>query len=79
MVAAVLHLQDGAGAALDGIDHRWSQAPLSHDVGHGEAVGIGRQEPAPDRGIALPCVADDAGDLRHGAEGLGLGLGGAAG
>ena len=82
VVAAVLHLHEGAGAVRQALDHVRGGFAHAHDVvdadlllaGHAEvrhaAIGVGGQ---------LLRIAEDEVDLRHGGEGRGLGLRGAAG
>ena len=75
MVAAVLHLQEGAGAAFDAVHRvrRRRVAAMMSPTSDARAVG------GPDSRIELFFVAEDAVDLGHGGEDLRLGLRRAAG
>ena len=79
MVAAVLHLQEGARMALDNV-HRVPCVPFHrHDVADGDTRAVVGPRICPCSRVELFLVADDAVDLRHGRERAWLGLRRAAG
>ena len=78
MVAAVLHLHEGARAAVDAVDQMRRGVLHRHDVADGD-FSPRMVEAAPDCAIELFVVAEDAIDLGHVGEGLRLGLRRAAG
>src|SRR5262249_29151111 len=76
VVAAVLHLHEGAHPPLDAVDGTGRGVVRGHDIADRHPAGaidavILRRE--------LFAIAEDAIDLAHGLEGLRLGLRGAAG
>ena len=79
MVAAVLHLDEGAGARAEAVDQRVRGLAHRHDVVDGHARAVGETQAAENLRVHLLGVADDAIDLRHGGEAPGLDLRGAAG
>ena len=74
MVAALLDLDEGAGAADEFGDEVGGGFAGLHDVGDG-GLGVGR----PARGLQLFGVAEDAGDAGERRPAFGGDLGGAAG
>ena len=93
MIAAILDLHGGAGAALDAVDQMQGGFTRRHDVIdddlllRGDAENItrkvlalkGRARISPGRDLEFLGIADHAIDFRHGGEGRGLGLRRAAG
>ena len=67
MVASVLDLDECACPALDAVDDVRTHCPHRHDVGDGDFPG---RSPGP--GVEFFLVADDAVDLGHCSETLGL-------
>ena len=89
MVAAVLNLDIGAGAPVEPLDQMRGRLLDRHDVvdddlllaAHAEVVRPRelRRRRGPCLCTDLAVIADDAIDLGHGGEALGIGLGGASG
>ena len=89
MVAAVLHLHQGAGAPLEAVDQMRRRLAHAHDVVDDDLLRrryaeIGRALKraaciGPGLRAHLLGVAEHAVDLRHGGEAFGLDLRGAAG
>ena len=82
MVAAVLHLHEGAGPPLDRVDHMGGGFPDAHDVVDARLLGVVDAE-IRQRAVVLPCelllVAEHEVDLVHAGKALRIGLRGAAG
>src|SRR6185437_6853284 len=74
VVAAVLHLHEGAHMAFDAVDAVRRHHPRRHDVGDGDFFVR-----LPVAGVELFLVADDAIHFRHGGESRGFRLCGTAG
>ncbi len=89
VIAAVLHLDEGAALALDPVDQVRRRFPHRHDVVDDDLFFPAEAERrrgfemrarrAPGRAVELLGIAEHAVDLDHAGEGLGLGLGGATG
>ncbi len=75
VVAAVLHLKEGAAAAVEAVDHLRRGLLHGHDVVDAHALGIVEEA----RGLELLGIAQHRVDLFHRRIGRGLGLRRAAG
>ncbi len=75
MIAAVLHLHESAGVAVDVVDRVHAVPRRRHDVADRDARAIVR----PRSRVELFVIAEDAVDFRHAGELLGRGLRRAAG
>ena len=74
MIATVLHLQEGAGVALDAVDRMRGVTRHRHDVADRDAPIIG-----PRTCVEFFSITQNAVDLGHVCESIRLGLRGAAG
>ena len=84
MIAAILHLQEGAGLVFEMVHHLARGLADAHAVVDADFLGclrskIIRAEVGVSLGGQLFGIAQHGVDFRHGGIGLGLGLGGAAG
>jgi hypothetical protein len=77
MVAAVLHLNEGARPAFHAVDPVRHDRRRRHDVADGDFSRVRQQGPA--CGAKLLLITQHAIDLRHGGEALRVGLRRAAG
>ena len=80
MVAAILHLHEGACAAFEMLSEMRGSLAHSHDIGdtHAFGIGMGITQGAPCVGLRLFLIADDTVDLRHGRKHRWIDLRGAA-
>ena len=78
MVAAVLHLDEGAGAAVEPVDQMAGGLVHRHDVVDADTGVLAQAEIVAPR-LELLGIAEDEVDLGHGGEGFRVDLGGAAG
>ena len=79
MIAAILHLQKGAGLAVETIHHLARGLPHAHDVVDADFLRDAHAEIGIGLCLELFLIAKHRVHFRHRGKGLRFGLGGAAG